>query len=136
MFTWGNNWPPRGKAGNFADETAKSKFPHWTKIIEGYKDGYAEAAPVGRFDANPYGLYDLSGNVCEWCRDWYGDNYYESSPASDPQGPDSGEYRVWRGGSWTIADTDAFRCAYRGNFKPGYRDFALGFRVVYSCPMH
>jgi len=83
---WGNEWPPPAGAGNFADLTAKGKFPQWT-VIAGYDDGYAETSPVGSFAANPYAVYDLAGNVWEWCGDWYDPNYYKVSPERNPSGP-------------------------------------------------
>src|SRR5262249_15422458 len=63
-------------------------------------DGYAFTAPVGTFKPNGFGLYDMHGNVLQWCQDWYDKDYYTKSPKKDPQGPSSGENRVGRGGAW------------------------------------
>src|SRR5205809_343581 len=67
-FRWGRQWPPPAGAGNYADQTARRSLP---KIIEGYRDGFPETAPVGSFSANRYGIYDLGGNVWEWCLEGY-----------------------------------------------------------------
>ncbi|MBR4553537.1 MAG: formylglycine-generating enzyme family protein, partial [Bacteroidaceae bacterium] len=79
--------------------------------------------------ANELGIYDMSGNVWEWCQDWYGETYYEKSSTTDPQGPASGTYRVLRGGSWT-SFARYCRVASRGRVSPGYRDCDLGFRLA------
>ena len=86
---------------------------------------------VGSYPANGYGLCDMSGNVWEWCKDWYGEDYYKSSPSSNPLGPTTGEYRVLRGGSWDYYDPDGFRCAVRGRSRPASRVSSLGFRPVF-----
>ncbi len=93
------------------------------------RDGYAWTAPVGQFVPNAFGLYDMHGNVWEWCSDWYDRHYYEHSPEDDPQGAATGEFRVTRGGGF-YSTPAGLRCAHRDRARPSYRDFSQGFRVV------
>ncbi len=87
------------------------------------------AHSVGIREPNSWGLYDMSGNVGEWCSDWYGEDYYLKSPEKNPTGPERGTQRVYRGGSWNNDDPN-LRSAYRDYISPGYRDKTLGFRLV------
>jgi formylglycine-generating enzyme required for sulfatase activity len=116
------------QVGNVSDAAAKARLPNRQFSINA-SDGYVFTAPVGQFRPNAFGLYDMHGNACQWCADWYGAEYYAVSPGDDPHGPDSGNVRVIRGGSWYFAANVA-RCANRFRSAPESRNFFTGFRVA------
>jgi sulfatase modifying factor 1 len=129
-FPWGDEWPPPPKAGNFADEALKKVFPEALAFIAGYDDGYAYTAPVGKYAPNGYGLYDMAGNVWEWCADWYDKDYYASSPGENPSGPSSGQDRVIRSGGWSPNCVRTLRAADRSGITPVSSGSSYGFRCA------
>lgn len=86
---------------------------------------------VGTQSPNELGIYDMSGNVCEWCSDWINTSYYSSSPSTNPTGPTSGSNRVYCGGSW-MGNAHYCRVSDRNHGGPGGRGYHLGFRLVCS----
>lgn len=85
--------------------------------------------PVGSKQPNARGIYDMFGNVAEWVQDWYGREYYTDSPLTDPQGPETGSYRVYRGGCWFDPAKNC-RVSYRGFDFPNSELYNVGFRLV------
>jgi formylglycine-generating enzyme len=127
-YSSGDDPETLAKVGNVADATFKAKFPYWKSTIKA-SDSYVFTAPVGKFKPNAFGLYDMHGNACQWCEDWYRAEYYAASPADDPTGPDSGQGRVRRGGSWRQSPGIA-RSAIRGACSPNIWSYDAGFRVA------
>ena len=97
------------------------------------KNSDEKTHPVGQKTPNAWGFYDIHGNVWQWCQDWYGHEYYATSPAEDPPGPLAGTHRVTRGGSWDGPQCNC-RSSYRGNGSPGGRQSNVGFRVCMVLP--
>jgi formylglycine-generating enzyme required for sulfatase activity len=126
-YSFGDDPEGLAEVGNIADGTAKEKYPDWTGIAA--RDGYVCTAPVRRFRPNAWGLYDMHGNVWEWCSDGYDMNYYKQSPMDDPMGALRASLRVCRGGGWSGNPRSA-RSASRGWYEPGDRHGLLGFRVA------
>jgi len=131
-FSWGDtinhnyaNYYANGIAYSYdtSPYTTNTFHPAWNDGI------YPYTSPIGSFSANGYGLYDMTGNVREWCNDCYDSTYYSTSPYDNPTGPVSGIYRVLRGGCW-ISNAGYCRVAYRNYYNPNTRHDRLGFRVV------
>ena len=132
-FSWGNSAPQPAKGGNIADESLKAVYADLRMIWRAYNDNFIYTAPVGKFGANVYGLYDMTGNVWEWCNDWYGENEYQRRMDNNPTGPATGKEKAIRGGSWS--DTpEKLRVAFRRGMPPAFRSNNLGFRVVTVAP--
>jgi formylglycine-generating enzyme required for sulfatase activity len=125
-YPWGNTLSPPVRSGNYADSSMAGSF---SRVIPGYIDDHRVAAPVGSFPPNSSGLYDIGGNVSEWCHDYY-DVYSVASPtvAQDPTGPVNGKYHVIRGSSWRHGGITELRFSYR-DYSAGSRN-DLGFRIA------
>ncbi|MFZ3376273.1 MAG: bifunctional serine/threonine-protein kinase/formylglycine-generating enzyme family protein [Chthoniobacterales bacterium] len=116
-FPWGKQWPPPSGAGNYADRSAKLRGG---AVIENYVDNYPATAPVGSFKPNSLGIYDLGGNVWEWCAEGY-------------RGNSAGAGRDWgvlRGGSWATSNRLEMQSSYRDVVDRNDRDVTYGFRCV------
>jgi formylglycine-generating enzyme required for sulfatase activity len=127
---WGERPADACAYENVVDRTYKSS--NYTMTISSYHDctdGYDVAAEVGKFKPNAFGLYDMMGNVEQWCEDVYHPRAYETLPRDNPVLSAGGEKRVYRGGSWGNTPVGV-RAARRNNAEPDYKNSALGFRLV------
>jgi len=120
-----------------ANYNSISSFSYDTSPTPGYHPTfntgvYLYTSPVGYFAANGYGLYDMAGNVWEWCNDWFSESYCDTGPTNNPRGPASGTYRVLRGGSWD-SGAEYCRVACRYYYNPTYPVGTHGFRLVLSA---
>ena len=124
-YSWGSSLPVPTNSGNFADK--RSLAVNDTAVAD-YEDGFVTTAPVGKFPANPLGLYDIGGNVTEWVQDFY-TVYPELMPVStDPLGPESGTQHVVRGSSWRSANVAELRLAWREHADGKAQH--IGFRIA------
>ncbi len=125
-YSWGSDGPAGKKGGNIADESAKNQGVSF--VWEAYDDTFPLTAPVGSFSANDAGLFDMTGNVWEWCSDWYDSEYYSKSPYYNPRGPESGVFHVIRGGS--CLDQPAHQRVQERLRVDATPKRCVGFRVV------
>ncbi|MEQ1827668.1 MAG: formylglycine-generating enzyme family protein [Pirellula sp.] len=129
-----NGDDPNGlaKVGNTFDldcMTNWKKFPDWRPFVLQANDGFAFTSPVGSLAPNAFGIYDMHGNVWEWCSDFHADDYYSKSPVDDPKGPETGSVRIRRGGSWHTWSLYA-TASYRNWNSETTRYTLMGIRLV------
>jgi formylglycine-generating enzyme required for sulfatase activity len=125
-FAWGDRLPPVGSPGNIADNSARSILG---EIVIEYSDGYAVSAPIGQFEPNYHGVFDMTGNVAEWVHDFYGSvGTLCGAPEIDPLGPEAGQFHTIRGSSWAHGSITELRLSFR-DFGAEARD-DVGFRIA------
>ena len=122
-------WEYAARGGKRSNHTQYSGSSNIDDVAWYSGNSGSKTHPVKTKKPNEFGLYDMSGNVNEWCQDWYGS--YSSNAQTNPTGPDSGSDRVFRGGTWSIFGWFC-RSSFRGNSSPGYRGYGLGFRLALS----
>ncbi|MGB0909135.1 MAG: formylglycine-generating enzyme family protein, partial [Nitrospirales bacterium] len=126
QFWWGNDYPTLHKRGNFSDQAMQWKNLS-LPIMGSYLDEYPRTAPIDSFEANPWGLHDMTGNVQEWVSDWYDKTYYRQSSKQNPSGPEHGRLKVIRGNSWTSQNLSL---AERSPTLPTHISSDIGFRCA------
>jgi formylglycine-generating enzyme required for sulfatase activity len=124
-FPWGSELEP---SGTHRMNVFQGSFPAENTCA----DGYAGPAPVGAYEANGFGLHNMTGNVWEWCADWFDPHYYGASPLEDPPGPPRGTHRVMRGGSYLCHESycNRYRVAARTSNTRDSSASNIGFRCV------
>jgi formylglycine-generating enzyme required for sulfatase activity len=124
-YPWGPELEP---GGEHRMNVFQGRFPNENTCA----DGYAGTAPVDAYEPNGYGLYNMTGNVWEWCADWFDAGYYRASPLDDPEGPANGTHRVMRGGSYLCHSSycNRYRVDSRSANEPDSSTGNLGFRVA------
>ena len=124
-------WEYAARAGTDSTDSFGDAVHHLRKYAWWRGNAETETRPVGQKLPNPWGLYDMYGNVGEWVQDWYDADYYGSSPETDPKGPSSGSFRVFRGGSWLDYAFDC-RSTTRNASSAEENFIFIGFRLALS----
>ncbi|HRI59501.1 MAG TPA: SUMF1/EgtB/PvdO family nonheme iron enzyme [Saprospiraceae bacterium] len=127
-YSWGNGDPNGRSGGNIADASA-AKILDASSVFRAYNDGFVFGAPVGSYNSNEFGIFDMTGNVREWCSDWYAGDYYATSPFENPPGPSQTIKKITRGGSWLTLLKDC-GVASRSGAEPETSTCDIGFRIV------
>lgn len=128
-FPWGEELEPNGQ---HRMNVFQGRFP----VENTLADGFAGTAPVDAYEPNSFGLYNMTGNVWEWCADWFDPAYYAVSPRTNPAGPSGGTHRVMRGGSYLCHHSYCrrYRVSARQGSEPGSSTSNAGFRVAADPP--
>ncbi len=124
-------WEYAARGGKYSEGYEYSGSDDLNEVAWFRDNSESRTHPVGQKKANELGLYDMSGNLWEWCNDWYDNDYYSNSPGSNPRGASHGDNRVHRGGSWHRLDSYC-RISFRNGQRPTVSHDNLGFRVVRS----
>lgn len=127
-YPWGDELEPNGK---HRCNIWQGKFPHENTLA----DGYLATAPAKSFRANGYGFYNMTGNVWEWCEDWFSPDYPKVAPRENPTGPPDGERKIIRGGSFLCHRSycNRYRCSARTSNTPDSSTSHAGFRVAIAA---
>lgn len=121
VYSWGNDFPPQPGIENLSDSLTSKLYPIFIPVAN-YRDPFPTTAPIGSFAKNHFGLYDMCGNVWEWCWNLCG----ESSDCGPSQNK---KYRVIRGGSWS-SDAESYQITSKNAFDPASSNYSIGFRIV------